>query len=279
VEWTKIACVKSMPLAGDVVHADLVWEGPAGGGAVAAVQLAKLAGTCFFFTALGADEAGRRSRAELEQQGVCVVAAARDQPTREAVSLIDVSCERTTITVGDRLQPASVDCLPWDELKTFDAIYFTAGDGPLLQRARMAQFLVVTCREFETAAAAGVALDALVGSARDPAERYQPGVLREPPTLLVRTLGVDGGRFSIRGGPERSYRATTPPGPIVDCYGVGDSFAGALTFGFAKGLNTEDTLSLAAECGAGCASVRGPFALRGMPRTRPLTAISMAAHS
>jgi ribokinase len=230
------------------------------------------------FTALGDDEAGRRSHAELELQGVCVVAAVREQPTRQAVSLIDATCERTTITLGDRLQPASTDHLPWDELKTFDAVYFTAGDAPLLRRARTAQRLVVTCRELDTAAAANVALDGLVGSGRDPAERYRPAVLGRPPALLVTTFGADGGRFSVRGGGERSYQAVNPPGPVVDSYGVGDSFAGALTFGFAKGLDPEDTLSLAAQCGAACASVRGPFALRSMPRTSQPTAMSMTAH-
>lgn len=260
VEWTRIAQVECVPAAGDVVHADVVWEGPAGGGAVAAVQLAKLAGECVFFTALGDDDAGRRARTELEDQGVHVVAAARVLPTREAISLIDARCERTTTTLGERLQPSSDDPLPWDELRTFQAIYFAAGDAVLLRRARAAQVLVVTCRELSTAAAGGVPLDALVGSGRDPAERYDPALLAQPPTLLVTTYGADGGRFSTRGGAARAYGAVDPPGPIVDTYGVGDSFAAALTFGLARGADVHDALSLAARCGAACASGRGPFA-------------------
>src|SRR5881396_1394081 len=54
-----------MPRAGEIVHAFETWEEPAGGGAVAAVQLARLAGSCVLLTAFGSDELGRRSRTEL----------------------------------------------------------------------------------------------------------------------------------------------------------------------------------------------------------------------
>jgi ribokinase len=242
------------------MHADLVWEGPAGGGAVAAVQLAKLAGACTFFTALGDDPAGRRSRAELERQGVEVVAALRGQPTREAVSLIDATGERTTTTLGQRLQPCSADPLPWDRLETFQAIYFAAGDAALLRQARAAWRLVVTCRELSTAAAAGAPLDALVGSGRDPAERYDPGLLASPPALLVTTDGPVGGVYSVQGAPARAYPPVPPPGPVVDTYGVGDSFAAALAFGLADCAGLREALALAARCGAACVSGLGPFA-------------------
>ena len=44
VEWVQFARVEHVPLAGEVVHASDPFEEPAGGGAVAAVQLARLAG-------------------------------------------------------------------------------------------------------------------------------------------------------------------------------------------------------------------------------------------
>lgn len=260
VEWTRIAQVKHIPASGDIVHAHPVWDGPAGGGAVAAVQLAKLAGSCVFFTALGDDPVGRWACQVLEDQNVEVVAAVRCQPTRGAVSLVDASGERTTITLGERLQPSSKDALPWRTLESFDAIYFAAGDAALLQQARAARKLVVTCRELTTVAEAAVSLDALVGSVRDPAERYDPTQLAAPPILMVSTDGAAGGNYSIHGGDVLTYPAEPPPGPILDTYGVGDSFAAALAFGLAVSQDIREALLLAARCGAACTAGRGPFA-------------------
>lgn len=259
VEWTKLAQVDRVPEAGDVLHADRLWEGPGGGGAIAAVQLAKLAGECTFLTALGDDSAGRRSRRELERQGVRVLAAMREEPTREAVSMIDATRERTTMTLGGRLQPACDDPLPWDELGSFDAVYFVAGDVALLRRARAAAVLVVTCREIATAAAAAVALDAMVGSGRDPAERYDADAMAEPPAYLVVTDGANGGTVAVRGDAPRPYRAVSLPGPLVDTYGVGDNFAGALTYGLAATGGIDGALAIATRCAAACAAGRGPF--------------------
>ncbi len=45
VEWVQFARVPHVPPAGEVVHASEPFEEPAGGGAVAAVQLARLAAT------------------------------------------------------------------------------------------------------------------------------------------------------------------------------------------------------------------------------------------
>ena len=45
IEWVEFVRVGSVPLSGQIVHALETWEEPAGGGAVAAVQLARLAGS------------------------------------------------------------------------------------------------------------------------------------------------------------------------------------------------------------------------------------------
>src|SRR5262249_57454969 len=45
VEWVEFARVDHMPEPGEIVHALETWEEPAGGGAVAAVQLAHLPGS------------------------------------------------------------------------------------------------------------------------------------------------------------------------------------------------------------------------------------------
>ena len=61
VEWIEFARVPHLPAPGEIVHATESWQEAGGGGAVAAVQLAKLAGGRDFFTALADDELGRRA--------------------------------------------------------------------------------------------------------------------------------------------------------------------------------------------------------------------------
>ena len=87
-----------------------------GGGAVAAVQLARLAGECLFLTALGDDELGRRAKRSLERLGVRVEAAWRPGPQRRAFVHTDAHAERTITVLGDRIGPRGDDPLPWDEL-------------------------------------------------------------------------------------------------------------------------------------------------------------------
>ncbi len=53
VEWVRFARVPHVPQAGEVVHARDLFEEPAGGGAVAAVQLARLAGESTLVTRPG----------------------------------------------------------------------------------------------------------------------------------------------------------------------------------------------------------------------------------
>src|SRR5213080_3095955 len=128
VEWVEFAPVDHVPAPGEIVHVLESWEEPAGGGAVAAVQLARLAGECLFLTALGDDELGRRAARELEQLGVRVEAAWRAEPQRRAFVHVDATAERTITVIGDRMGPSAADELPWDELDGADAVYFTAGD-------------------------------------------------------------------------------------------------------------------------------------------------------
>src|SRR5438093_1071385 len=151
VEWIEFARVERVPLAGEIIHALEAWEEPGGGGSVAAVQLAKLAGQCVFFAALG-------------------------------------------------------------------------------------------------------------GSGRDQAERYAPGDLEPPPRVVVWTDGRSGGRYRTADGVEGTYPAAPIPGPVVDAYGCGDSFAAGLAFGLGSGLGVEESLALAAKCGAACLTGRGPYA-------------------
>jgi ribokinase len=147
VEWVRFARVSHMPRAGEIVHAHDPFEEPAGGGAVAAVQLARLAGTCVLVSALGDDEHGRRSVERLRELGVNLRAARRAGPTRTATTLVDDAGERTIVTYGPRLEPLGNDAeLPWRELAEMDAVYFTAGDVGALRAARAARVLVARPR-------------------------------------------------------------------------------------------------------------------------------------
>src|SRR5215212_2784130 len=130
VEWVEFAEVERVPRPGEIANARNVFFEAAGGAAVAAVQLARLAGgSGLFFTSLGDDEIGHRAKARLEELGVTVRVAWRDdQPTRRAFTFLDDDGERTITTLGARLEPGGGDALPWDELGDVDACYFTAGD-------------------------------------------------------------------------------------------------------------------------------------------------------
>ena len=258
-EWIEFGHVERVPAAGDIVHATDAWEEPGGGGAVAGVQLARLAGSCTFLTALGDDERGAWSRRRLEALGVRVEAAIRDEPTRRAVVFVDANGERTITTLGDRLAPVDADDIPWDELDEVDAAYVTAGDPGAIRQARRARVLVATTRIADLLAKVDLRLDAVVGSAADPAEAFDPEAFSHAPRLVVRTESVRGGRYETSDGRSGTYDPVTPPGPVVDTYGAGDSFAAGLTFALGAGMETERALSLAARCGAWCAAGRGPY--------------------
>lgn len=260
VEWIEFARVEHVPTAGEIVHAHETWEEPGGGGAVAAVQLAKLAGEALFFTALGDDELGHRARDELTRQQVRVAAAWRDLPQRRGFVFVDGAGERTITVIGSRLGPGGDDPLPWDELTGVDAVYFTAGDAAAARAARAARTMVATARGLETLAEAGVELDALLASANDADERYERGELRPEPRLVVRTAGAAGGEWERADGQTGRFDPAPVAGPVADSYGCGDSFAAAVTFGLGAGLPLDEVLALAARCGAACLTGRGPFA-------------------
>src|SRR5581483_6597685 len=163
--------------------------------------------------------------------------------------------ERTITVLGSRLVPRGADDLPWGELAETDGVYFTGGDAAALRAARAARVLTATPRAMDALREGRVKLDALVGSGTDVGEVYEPGDLEPPPRLRVATLGAAGG-YSEPGGP---FAASPLPGPVVDTYGAGDSFAAGLTFGLAGGMAQAEAISLAARCGAAALTGRGAF--------------------
>jgi ribokinase len=256
VEWVDFVRLERVPSAGEIVHATEAWAEPGGGGGVSAVRLARLGGACTLFTALGDDELGRRAHAELERLGVRIESVFRPDPQRRALTFVDARGERTITVIGERLGPRASDPLPWDELAAADGVYFVSGDAEAARAARRARVLVGTARSLSTLREAGVELDALVRSDRDPGERYAPGDLRPPPRLEVATDGPNGGAYS-QAGHSRVFASAPLPGPLADTYGAGDSFAAGLTFALAEGRGVEDALAFAAAEGAAALARRG----------------------
>jgi ribokinase len=260
VEWVWFGAVDRVPAAGEIAHSTDDWEEPGGSGAVASVQLARLAGGCEFLTAVGDDDLGRRSRVTLEALGPRVHATTRDGRTRRALTLVDADGERTIVTIGPRLHPRGDDPVPWDVLASTDAVYVTAGDAASFRLARRARVMVVTSRVLDDLIDAEVVPDVLVGSDRDPAEHVDPELLPWRPPLLVRTQGTSGGRFETASGETGRYDAVeVARAADADTYGAGDSFAGGLTYAIGMGWPLDRSLAFAARCGAACASGRGPY--------------------
>jgi ribokinase len=258
-EWIEFVRGDHVPAAGEIVHAHDSFEEPAGGGAVAAVQLARLAGGATFFTALGDDELARRTRARLAELGATVRDAIREGPTRRGLTFLDSHGERTIITIGERLAPRGHDDLDWGALHHVDGVYLTAADGEALHAARAAGVLVASPRAGRVLHQEGVRLDALVYSDNDEFETAFARALDPTPTLLVATRGAEGGRYETAQGQRGTWASAPLPGPIADTYGAGDSFAAALTFALAQGMDPDRALALAARAGAVCLTGHGPY--------------------
>lgn len=255
VEWVTHAR-GTIPEAGQIAHLEDPLDEPAGGGAVTAVQVARLGADCRFYTALSDDRCGEASRHLLTAAGVTVIAAPRGQAQTRALTVVDASGERTILVTGERLSPRIADPLPWDDLDRCDGAFFTGDDPRTLVAARSARHLVVTARRLASLVASGVQADVLVASASDPDEAFDPADLPVAPRAVVFTEGRGGGRI-VEGETERRFAAVPPPGPVVDTYGAGDSFAAGLTVGLARGLPLDEAVALGARAGATALTARG----------------------
>jgi ribokinase len=244
VEWVEFARVPRMPAAGEIVHAERVWEEPAGGGAVVARQLALLAGRCELFTALGDDGVGRAAAKRLAGLGIDVHVR-WGGATRRAWTHVDGAGERTITVLGDKLLPDAP--LP---LEGYDLVFFVAGTPNALRSARRARFVAATVRELPTLRSAGVELDLLVASANDSGERYDGSLAARHVAV---TNGEDGGTV------DGEAYAASPAHRIVDTYGAGDSFAAALAFALARGDEPHSAADLAARAGAAVIGGAGPY--------------------
>ena len=250
VEWIEFVRVPHVPVPGEIIHASEWWEEAGGGGAVAAVQLAKLAGEVEFFTALAQDDLGRRAKERLEELGVRVHAAPRDGPQRRGFVYLDGDGERTITILGERIVPHGDDPLPWERLDGMDAVYFTGGDVGALKQARRARRLVATPRAFNTLREGRIDLDALVRSGKDPGEQQAEEELDPAPDFVVSTAGKEGGQWVGEDHTTGTWKAADLPGPKQDSYGAGDSFAAGLTYALGADMPIGDAVLLASRAGA-----------------------------
>jgi ribokinase len=200
-----------------------------------------------FFTAAGDDVP---LVADMEALGVRTHAAARSVPHTRALVMRDPTGERTICVIGANLHPTADDPLPWRYLASCDGVYYTGDDPRTLQLAREARVLVVTARRFESLVASGVEADVLLASGRDRGEQFDLNRLAAQPRHVVVTRGVDGGT---------GYAPVAPPGPVVDAYGAGDTFAAGLVVALAGGERLEDALAFAAARAAEAVTWRGAY--------------------
>ena len=225
MEWIEFARVERVPTPGEIVHASEIWEEPGGGGAVSAVQLAKLGDGADFFCALGDDELGHRAHEELERQGVRVHAVWREEPQRRGFVHVDRAAERTITVIGDRHGPARRDELPWERPR--------AGRRRLLHRRR---------RRCGSRRPAGQAHGGHPARARDAGRVGRQSWTRWWPAARTRASataasstpsrgwwcarpGPAGGDGPARRRRDRALRGGASARPPSDAYGAGDSFA------------------------------------------------------
>jgi ribokinase len=258
VEHVTLGRVTALPRGGDIAHleAPLVLAG--GGGGIAFFQFARSRAELHLFTALGDDDGARFVEQAITAIPAAVHAARRAQPHTRDVVMIGPDGDRTIIVIGEPLHPEASDPLPWQLLDTLDAVYFTARDPALLVRARRARVLVASARRGACIAAAGVKLDAIVGSLHDPRERSRLADYAIAPAALVMTDGARGGTVETATGITRF----TSPHVAANggAYGAGDSFAAALTYHLAGGLAAAAAAARAAHHGAAVVASLDPLA-------------------
>ena len=258
VEWINFLKVNNLPKAGLITHSKNSLEMPAGGGGVIAKTLREMTnGDVHFFTSLGKDFYGNKTKEIFEKMDINLHIAWRDAPTRKGFSLVDNSGERSIIINGDRLAPSSEDSLNWSILKEMDGIFITAGDEEILKKARSCKILCATPRVgIKLINNSQVFLDALIGSNLDPDENFLLTDLTKSPKLIIKTEGKNGG-ILIPGGRFKAIHNNTP---IIDSYGCGDSFAAGILYGLASKWSTQKTVILGTILGSNCIGNFGPYA-------------------
>ena len=257
IEWINFIEVDQLPQPGLISHSKRSLEYPAGGGSVIAKRLSELTNSkVHFYTALGHDFYGKQCLNILENMGIKLHVAWRDQPTRKGFSLTDSEGERSITIIGERLSPNHNDDLDWNTLNEMDGIFITAADKELLKKSRFAKTLCMTPRVgLNMINESGILLDGLIGSNLDPGEYFSLNELKLKPKYVIKTEGENGG-IVFPGG---RYKAIKNKKNNVDSYGCGDSFAAGILYGLSSKWNIEESLNLAKILGKNCSEHFGPY--------------------
>ena len=258
VEHITLGRVPAVPRAGEIAHLEAPRHFPGGGGGVAFFQLTRCPAEVLLLTALGNDEAAAEVQRWLSATRAAVHAARRELSQTRDVVMITPDGERTIVVVGEPLHPSRSDPLPWGELASCDAAYFTAQDPAALQAARAARLLVVSARRRKALNASGVRADVVVGSALDAREACALADFDLAPAALVLTEGAAGGAVHDASGARR-FRAPPSPAQAGGSYGAGDSFAGALTWYLAAGVPVLEACERAGRNGAAVLGALDPL--------------------
>ena len=186
-----------------------------------------------------------------------VHAGAAPGPQRRTFTFLDDAGERTITVLGERIVPLRADPLPWDALGR------ARRDLPDRRRRRRGARRARGARARRDAARDGRAGG--VGRAprrarrqrrATPARRYEPGHARPRAARGRAHARREGGAWSRRAAARASLpwlpageragagRRRRCPGPPVDAYGCGDSFAAALAYGLGAGMELDDAIEL-----------------------------------
>jgi ribokinase len=267
-----VVAVERHPAPGETVIGGDRRELPGGKGANQAVAAARLGAATAMVGRVGADEAGRRMRDNLEREGVGVASVREDDeaPTGVALIAVDARGENTIVVspgANARLDARDVEAAR--EVLEGAAVTLVQHEvPPAAVRAAIARaggtvvLNPAPARSLDGAVHVLVPnrgeLEALAGRGGDP-EALARGLAGA--RAVVVTLGAQGA-LVVEG--ERAERIAAPEVSAVDTTGAGDTFCGALAQALAEGAALVEAARWATRAAA--ISVTRAGAQGGMPR-------------
>ena len=237
VEWVEFARVERVPSSGRDRPGERV-VGRSGRGRRRRLGAARAAGRrCTLFTALGRDDLGGAALAQLDGPG----RARRGRPPRRAAAA-GLHIRGSSRASGRSRSSARSTCLAeaircrGRSSRETDAVYFVSGDADAARAARRARVLVATARSLPVLAEAG----GRAGRARPQPPTTRASAMSAATSTRAEARRRDRRAAKAGAGARRtaapgSYRPAPLPGPIVDAYGAGDSFAAGLTYALGRG--------------------------------------------
>jgi ribokinase len=267
-----VVAVQRHPAPGETVIGGDRRELPGGKGANQAVAAARLGARVSMVGRVGADEAGRRLRANLEAEGVDAahVREHGQAPTGVALIAVDAEGENTIVVspganarVGERdvagarevLAAAKVTLVQHEVPPEAVRAAIAAAGGTVVLNPAPARALDGAV---DVLAPNRGELEALAGRGGDP-EALARGL--QGARAVVVTLGADGA-LVVEG--DRAERVAAPAVRAVDTTGAGDAFCGALAQALAEGAALVEAARWAVRAAA--VSVTREGAQGGLPR-------------